>query len=140
MTLNLQYCQRNFNSVYVEKYAYISVFYTFFAFAIYSFNNNNLSSNCYANNRCFENKHKIITHVGTLWILQYFCCTLHTTLFLYCCIMVYACNCCCCPLSLLYSYLFHSYQYSLIKKQYFTILSDLLWKYALRYLVTLRAI
>ena len=51
----MQYCQMNFNTANVEKYAYISLSVYFFAFTINSFNNN-LSSNCQVNNIVVEKK------------------------------------------------------------------------------------
>ena len=57
MTLNLQYCEMNFNSVNVETKCVHKSFDKFFAFAINSFNNN-LSSNCYVNNVVIEKNEK----------------------------------------------------------------------------------
>ena len=116
----------NFNSVNVEKYAYI---YTFFAFAINSFNNNH-SSNCYVNNGDIEKKKRKLkkekkrkgrrrnANCDTIKSIIFLLYTTYNCL-LYCSTTVYLCSC---FLVLYLIYICCYSQYSLMRKVQYCLL------------------
>ena len=89
----MQYCQMNFNSANVEKYAYISVSIHYFAFAI---NSSSVEITTYVNNVIIEKKKKLTkrkerrrnAHCDTMKIIIFLLYTSYNCL-LYCCTTVY---------------------------------------------------